>query len=142
WLSSDRPPLQMAYVLAARPFGSWTSGLHYQVLGVALQQLWIVGMWALLDAGRLRARTSALVLTAALVSDIAILHGFFVWPKLVAVGFLLMAAAFIVPDRWTTARRTPGTALLLASLFTLAILCHGTSMYCVIPLVLVAALRG
>src|SRR5207302_4087180 len=99
-------------------------------------------MWALLEAGRVRVRTRALVLTAALVSDVAIVHGFFVWPKLVAVGFLLMAAAFIVADRWTTARRTTGMAVLLASLFTLAILCHGTSMYSVIPLVLIAALRG
>jgi hypothetical protein len=142
WLSSDRPPLQMGYVLAARPFGSWTSGLHYQVLGVALQQLWIVGMWALLEAARVRVRTRALILTAALVSDIAIVHGFFIWPKLVAVGFLLTAAAFIVGDRWTTTRRTPGMAVLLAGLFALAMLCHGTSFYCVIPLVLIAARRG
>ncbi len=142
WLSSDRPPLQMGYVLAARPFGSWTNGLHYQVLGVALQQVWIVGMWALLEAARVRGRTRALILTAALVSDIAIVHGFFVWPKLVAVAFLLTAAAFIFADRWTTARRKPGFAVLLACLFTLAMLCHGTSMYCVIPLVLLAALRG
>jgi hypothetical protein len=135
WLSSDRPPLQMRYVLGARPFGAWTSELHYQVLGVALQQLWIVGMWALLEAGRVRVRTRTLVLTASLVSDITIVHGFFVWPKLVAVGFLLLAAALILGERWNATRRRPGMAVLLASLFALAMLCHGTSMYFVLPMV-------
>jgi len=129
-------------VLAARPFGAGTSELHYQVLGVALQQLWIVGMWALLEVGRVRVRTRALVLIAALVSDITIVHGFFVWPKLVAVGFLLMAAALIFGGCWNTTRRRPGMAVLLASLFALAMLCHGTSVYFVMPLVLFAALHG
>lgn len=99
-------------------------------------------MWALLEVARVRVRTRALILTAALVSDIAIVHGFFIWPKLVAVGFLLTAAALLIGDRWTTTRRTPGMAVLLASLLALAMLCHGTSLYCVIPLVLIAAWRG
>src|SRR5207248_11725427 len=98
--------------------------------------------WALLEAVRVTVRTRALALTASLVSDIAIVHGFCVWPKLVAVGLLLTAAALIFGDRWATARRRPGVAVLLASLFALALLCHGTSAYFVIPLVLIAALRG
>ena len=49
WLSSDRPPLQIGYVLAQRPFGWDESGLHYEVLGVIVQQLWILGMWAVLS---------------------------------------------------------------------------------------------
>ena len=56
WLASDRPPLQVGYVLAQRPFGWDSTGLHYQVLGVILQQLWIVGLWALLLAARVGRR--------------------------------------------------------------------------------------
>ena len=49
WLSSDRPPLQVGYVLAQRPFGWDDPGLHYEVLAVVVQQLWILAMWALLS---------------------------------------------------------------------------------------------
>jgi hypothetical protein len=142
WLSSDRPPLQMGYVVAAMPFGAWKDGLHYQVLSVALQQLWIIGMWALLEATDVRARTRALVMAATLVSDIAILHGFFVWPKLVPVGFLLAAAAIVFSPRWRTARTQQWLGSVVATLLTLALLCHGTSMYAVAALVIVAAVRG
>jgi hypothetical protein len=142
WLSSDRPPLQMGYYVAARPFASRTNQAYFQVLGVALQQLWIIGMCALLEATHVRTRTRMLVLTAALVSDIAIIQGFFTWPKLIAVGFLLCGAAFVFSDRWTTMRSKPGIGLLVASLFALALLCHGTSVYAIVPLALFGALRG
>ena len=55
---------------------------HYEALGVVLQQLWIIGMWALLIAARVSRRTRSLAIVAALVSDVAITNGFFVWPKL------------------------------------------------------------
>ena len=38
---------------------------------------------------------------AALVSDIAILYGFYVWPKLIAAAFLLAALALVISPRWT-----------------------------------------
>ena len=47
WLASDRPPLQIGYANFERTFGWDNLGLHYQVMGVVLQQLWIVGLWAL-----------------------------------------------------------------------------------------------
>jgi len=42
WLSSDRPPLQIGYVLSQRGYGWDTNGLHTQVLGVVLQQLNVI----------------------------------------------------------------------------------------------------
>jgi hypothetical protein len=39
WLSSDRPPLQVGYALLERTFRWDAGGLHYQVMGVVLQQL-------------------------------------------------------------------------------------------------------
>jgi hypothetical protein len=141
WLSSDRPPLQMGYVLAARPWPWSSPGIHYQLVSVALQQTWLVGLWALLIAARVRVITAGFVLCATLLSDIAIVHGFFVWPKLVAVGFLLMAASLILTDRWATTSSALGMGALVGSLFALAMLCHGTSVYGVIPLALIAVLR-
>jgi hypothetical protein len=137
WLSSDRPPLQIGYVLFERPFG-WDAGLHYQVLGVIVQQLWVLGMWALLCAAGLRSRTRGLVALAAIVSDVAIVHGFFVWPKLIAAAFLLAALAMLVSKDWPRLRRAPLAGALFASLCGLAMLAHGSSAFFALPLVAVA----
>jgi hypothetical protein len=142
WLSSDRPPLQTGYVLAQRPFGWDESGLHYQVLGVVLQQLWIVGMWALLCAARIRPLARCLVMFALMVSDIAIVHGFFVWPKLIAAAFVLGAFAMVVSEDWQRLRRSRYAAVLFASLCALAMLAHGASAFGIVPLLIVGSLRG
>lgn len=142
WLSSDRPPLQVGYVLAQRPFGWDDAGLHYQVLGVVVQQLWIVGMWALLCATRIRPLARGLAIFAAMVSDIAILHGFFVWPKLIAAAFLLGALAMVLSEDWPRLRRSPHAAVLFASLCALAMLAHGASAFGIVPLLIIGALRG
>ncbi len=142
WLSSDRPPLQTGYVLAQRPFGWDTAGLQYQVLGVVLQQLWIVGMWALLCAVRLRPLARGLVMLAALVSDIAIVHGFFVWPKLLAAAFLLAALALVLSPEWSSWRHDRWVAALFAALCGLAMLAHGGSAFGILGLLVVGAVRG
>ena len=54
WLASDRPPLQIGYAMAQRPYGWDGNNLHYEVLAVVVQQLWIFGMWAVLCAARVR----------------------------------------------------------------------------------------
>lgn len=142
WLSSDRPPLQIGYALAQRPFGWDGDGLHYQVLGVILQQLWILGMWSVLCAARVRSRTRGLAIFAAMVGDVAILQGFFVWPKLLAASFLLAALAIVVSPRWPELRRSLPVAALFAALCGLAMLAHGGSVFVLIPLLVLAALRG
>lgn len=142
FLSSDRPPLQMGYALEQRVFGWDNAPLHYQVLGVALQQLWIIGVWALLVAARVRVVTRALAVIAVLVSSVAIVHGFFVWPKLLGATFLLAAAALIFTPSWSVARHRSRAALLLGGLFALAMLSHGTSLFGILALVVVAIARG
>ncbi len=142
WLSSDRPPLQVGYVLSQRAFG-WDDGnLNYQVLAVALQQLWIVGLWALLVAARVGRLTRALTMIALLVSDLAIVNGFYVWPKLLPAALLLAAAALVLTPLWDRMRHSLAAAALLAALCGLAMLGHGASVFGVIPLAAVAAFRG
>jgi hypothetical protein len=142
WLMSDRPPLQVGYALAQRGFFHTERELHYEILCVIVQSLWIVGMWAVLIAARLRARTRALAMLAAMVSDVAILHGFFVWPKLIAAAFLLAALAIVISPSWTRSRHDVRVAALIGGLLALSMLAHGSSVFGVIPLVLLAAYRG
>lgn len=142
WLMSDRPPLQIGYTLAQRGFLPTERGLHYEILCVCVQSLWIVGMWAVLCAARLRATTRGLAIFAALVSDIAILHGFFVWPKLIAAAFLLAALAVVLSADWSRERHDLRVGALIGALLALAMLAHGSSIFGVIPLAAIAIYRG
>jgi len=142
WLSSDRPPLQIGYVLSQRRLAWDGSGLHYQVLGVVLQQLWIVGLWALLLAARLGRMVRALVMLAALASPLAILNGFFVWPKMLPAAMLLAAAALVLTPLWPELRRKLWAAGLIAALLAFAMLGHGSSLFAIVPLALLATVRG
>jgi hypothetical protein len=143
WLASDRPPLQVGYVLLERVFG-WddTVALRYDVLGIVLQQLWIVGLWALLLAARVGRVTRALAMLTVLVSDVALVNGFFVWPKMLPTALLLAAAALLLTPLWPRLRRSLWAAALVAMLLALAMLAHGASVFGAIALLLVAAFRG
>jgi hypothetical protein len=135
WLASDRPPLQMGYALAQRP-GEWGNPeLHYQVLGVLLQQFWIIGVWSLLLAGGVDKITRLLTMAMLLVSGTVLVNGFFVWPKLLPAAMLLAAIALLVTPEWFKVRRSQWGAVLLATLFGLALLGHGGSAFIAIPLV-------
>ena len=140
FLSSDRPPLQIGYALAQWPFG-WND-LHYEVTGVVVQQLWILGLWALLCAAGLTPRTRGLAVLAAIVSDLAIVNAFFVWPKLIAAAFALAALAMVLSPDWQRWRREPLAGALFAALCGLAMLSHGSSVFFILPLLGFAALRG
>ncbi len=142
WLFSDRPPLQIAYVLTQHVFGWDTGTLHYEVLGVVLQQLWIVGMWALLVAARVSARTRALAIVAAFASDFVIANSFYVWPKLLGAAFVLAALALVATPRTPTLRDRPWTVVLLGALAALAFLSHGTSVFGLIPVAGIALWKG
>jgi hypothetical protein len=142
WLASDRPPLQIGYMLSQRSFGWDAKGLNYQVLGVLLQQLWIVGLWALLLAARVGRLTRGLAMIAVLVSDLAIVNGFYVWPKLLPAAMLLAAAALVMTPLWPKLRHNLWAAALVAALCGIAMLGHGSSIFGIIPLALVAGFRG
>jgi hypothetical protein len=142
WLASDRPPLQVGYLLSQQPFHFNGDELNYQVLAVCLQQLWIIGLWALLLAARVGRVTKALAMITVLVSDLAIVNGFFVWPKMLPAAMLLAAAALILTPLWDDVRRKLWAGPLIALLFGLAMMGHGSSIFAVVPLALVAAFRG
>jgi hypothetical protein len=142
WMASDRPPLQLGYLLSQWGIGWDSHGVNYQLLGVILQQLWIIGLWALLVAARVGRITRALAVLTVLVSDIAIVNGFYVWPKMLPAAMLLAAAALLITPLWSDLRHRSWAAALIAALLALAMLSHGSSVFGVIPLALIAACRG
>jgi hypothetical protein len=142
WHFSDRPPLQVGFDLLQRPLGWDVKGLNYQVMGVVLQQLWIVGLWALLLAARVGRLTRALAMSAVLLSDLAMVNGFYVWPKMLPTALLLAAAALVLTPLWPTLRRSLWAAALVAALLALALLGHGSAVFGAIPLAAVALWRG
>jgi hypothetical protein len=142
WQSSDRPPLQIGYVLEQRPL-NWTDpALDYEIVGVLVQQLWIVALWALLVAAGVRRGTRALILIAVLVSDLTIVNGFFVWPKMLAAAFVVAASALVLTPVWADVRRSVVGAALLAALIGLSLLSHAASLFGVFPLMLWGAVHG
>lgn len=142
WMLSDRPPLQIGYVLTQRVFGWDERMTHYEVIGVVLQQFWVIGMWALLIAARVTRRTRALAMVALLVSDVVLMNGFFVWPKLLGASLVLAALALVVVPGQSTLRTHPLTVVLLGALAGLAFLSHGTSVFGLIPLAVIALWKG
>lgn len=142
WLASDRPPLQMGYLVTQWPFHLFEKELKYEILGVVLQQLWIVGMWALLLALRVGRVTKALVVAMVLVSPLAIVNGFYVWPKMLPAAMLLGAAALMITPLWDEARSRLWGAVLVAALCGLGMMGHGASAFPIIGLAMVAAFRG
>lgn len=142
WLFSDRPPLQVGYVLAQRPFAIGGAEINYQVLGVILQQLWVVGLWALLLAARVRPLTRGLAVFAVLLSDLAIVNGFFVWPKMLPGALVLALAALVLTPLWDEVRGSLPAAVLAGALAALAMLGHGSAVFGIAPLAVVALWRG
>jgi hypothetical protein len=142
WLASDRPPLQMGYLLTQRPFHLFMGELDYEILGVVLQQLWIIGAWALLDALGVGRITKALAMVTLLVSDLTLVNGFYVWPKLLPAGMLLGAAALMITPLWGEVRSKLWGGALVAALCGLGMMGHGSSAFAIIGLAVVAAFRG
>jgi hypothetical protein len=142
WLASDRPPLQIGYVVTQQPFHFFNEELSYEILGVCLQQLWIIGLWALLGALRVGRVTKALAMLTVLVSDLAIVNGFFVWPKMLPAALLLAAAALVLSPLWDEVRSRLWGAALVAALCGLAMMGHGSSVFGILALAVLAGFRG
>ena len=125
WLSSDRPPLQAGIFLLQRPIRFvGNAGLQYQLLGTALQCLWVCGVWAFLKSIRASDKRIRQVLGFLVFSGFLFYNSLYLWPKLLSAGLMLFAFALIakvaIEDRRISALETT----LTAASFALAILAH------------------
>ena len=132
WKVSDRPPLQAAAALLvfrpAREFGALE--LLYQMIGIFLQSISLIGVWVLVRAAGLGNRYLAPILAFLTFSEIMSFHSFYIWPKLLAGGFMLLAMAFVFRAKWTM------TEVLLSWVsIALALLSHTGVLFTLLPFV-------
>ncbi len=136
WLSSDRPPLQAAWILLLAPVAA-AMGEHWkdaaQYAGIWFQLLWIPAVWQLVRTLGLRPRASVLVVAAPLLSGFFLVNSTFVWPKL--GGAALVLAAFL---NWF--RPSPdadsgwGRFILGGTQAGLGFLAHGSVAFALVPI--------
>ncbi len=139
WLSSDRPPLQTGMTLAIGPEG--VRKTPYETVGALAQSLWILGLWILLRAFRLSPRVIALVVGSIVFTGFTIVNTFYVWPKLLPAAFMLAFAAPIIALRPRTGRTPWLMRVIMGTLLALSLLSHGGTLFALIGLIVVLALR-
>ncbi len=136
YLSSDRPPLQAAIVLSQYPAITIPWQLGYQVLSVELQSLWIFGLFLLLYALNIRRQAIACVLTGCLFTNFVFVQSSFVWPKMLAVAYMLGFCALLLSRRLASGSEWRVVSSLTAgALLAWAFLAHGASLFALLPLV-------
>lgn len=138
WHSSDRPPLQTGMILAQWPFLARPRQLGYTTLGAVLQSLWIFALWLLLHAFNLDRRAVSLALAVPLFSGFVFLNTFYLWPKLFAAAFMLLFAAFILPQRAGRLPHERLEAALAGALLAFGLLTHGGSLFALLGIVAAA----
>jgi hypothetical protein len=142
WDSSDRPPLQAGVYLSQEAVlpGADTQAVHYVVVGVLLQGLWIFGIWGLLAAVRARARLMSLVLTAILFSGFVVVNTFFTWPKLFAAAYLALLAGILFTPSFKQLRGSAIAGATAGALAGAGLLAHGGTVLALLGFVVVMAI--
>ncbi len=135
WLSSDRPPLQSGIVLWMYPLTINGRDLPYEIAAVILQLTFLVGLWAYLEACQVNRKAVALVLAATFFSGFTLLNSFFTWPKLFAVGFLLLIPAYLFTGRYARIRNQWRVGAALGVAAALAMLSHGGSAFALVGII-------
>jgi hypothetical protein len=136
WQAGDRPPLQTgAYLLQQSVFGSnWF--VHYEIIGVICQSLWIFGVWGFCRAAWVSNKVTALVLAVTAFSGFAIVNTFFTWPKLFPAAYLMLVAAAVLTPALEEMRRKVAAPLAVGLCLGLSVFGHPGSAMVVIALVI------
>ena len=143
WKSSDRPPLQTAIVLLQRPLWSEEqSGLYYQILATFLQSLWVASLWLMLQTLRVDRKTVAVTVGFCIFSGFFVLNTFFVWPKLLAAAFFVIALVVLRFPEGKTAYCTRTDTIIGGAAIALAMLSHGGVAFSVVALAIVMLASG
>jgi len=143
WKSSDRPPLQTGIALLQFPMWSFkTRGLDYQILGTFLQSMWVVPIWGLVNSLLPDRRVNVTVFAFCLLSGFFLVHTFYVWPKLLAATYFLLALWVLGYSQGKISIATPMNAGIAGAAIGLALLSHGGVVFSVIALgIIVLATR-
>ena len=101
WGMSDRPPLQAGMFLVQRPLSLWTGlgiGGHYEAVAVGFQCCWVPAVWVLARLSGLTPQQALRTLTLLAFSGFVLFNSVFVWPKMLAGAFGLLAASPLVSE--------------------------------------------
>lgn len=134
WLSSDRPPLQAGNIVWTYPWTFHHENLAYLGMSVFLQCSFLAGLWAFLTAGKIGRRPLALAMVVCFFSGFTFLNGFYTWPKLYPVAYLLIVAAYLLTERYHQVRDRKMTGALVGITLALAMLGHGGSFFAIVGL--------
>lgn len=136
WLSSDRPPLQTGFLLASGVYNLGpVSELNYLVNATCIQQMWIVGLLALLSANRIPRSIAVGICALTMLSATALINGIYTWPKLLPVAYILLALVILLPEfeqRSETAINQFYRGAALGCSAALAMLSHGASAFAIL----------
>lgn len=132
WLSSDRPPLQAGFYLLLRPLAPTDGGTLYQVAAVYLQATILIPLASIISALGLE-RVRGLVLLLISTSALVIYNGTFVWPKLIAATFCLVAYAALFPSRHDNSSELFHICV-AAVAAALAMLSHGGAIFALLSI--------
>jgi hypothetical protein len=143
WKSSDRPPLQTAIVLLQRPvWPESQSAFDYQILGTFLQSMWIASLWLLVQTFSASRRILVVVCGFSIFSGFFVLHTFYIWPKLLAAAFFVIALVAIRFPEGGISRCNRIDTMLGGAAIALAMLSHGGIAFSVIGLAIVLLASG
>jgi hypothetical protein len=141
WQSSDRPPLQIGWILLFRPLLS-SLGFNLSVIsgaaGTWFQLFWVPAIWAMAESMGCPKWRSAAVAVSASPFGYMLFNSVYVWPKL-AAGALAVGAGAILLRRTDTQRGRPSSPRLTIAaglLLGLGLLSHGGAAFAVLAILL------
>ncbi|MBS0630709.1 MAG: hypothetical protein JSS11_02265, partial [Verrucomicrobia bacterium] len=92
WLSSDRPPMQSAWIMLLGPWlhpGGGPADAISQAMGFWFQLLWVPALAAFFRRLGLGLRDALLLVFLAALHGLIFINSIYVWPKLSAAAFCL-----------------------------------------------------
>lgn len=141
WLGSDRPPLQSGFhLLFGAPAGDAEVRWAYQIVSTLAQTWAALGAFVLALALFGSRRASWLAGAAVALCPLFIIHGVYVWPKLLPAGLLCVTASLFFTPQFTQSRHTIRAALLAGVAAGLAMGAHGATAFTLLGFSLVAVL--
>jgi hypothetical protein len=143
WLSSDRPPLQTSLFLVTPGHLFWgNSEQGYQSAAVAFQMLALVGAWTLARSMGAGQRIALASMAGVFFTPVVLVNGAYVWPKLLAATFVLVAAAIHFSPGRSEIKQQARCGVLVGLLSCLSMLSHGGSAFALIGIAIATLMVG
>jgi hypothetical protein len=132
WQASDRPPLETGMMLTGYPLAPRQNRAAVGLLlSLVINLTWVLGLWSLLRSlGVADRRVMGVVLTVALAGTVYV-NTVYAWPKMLAGGLVLVAAAALLDKATPAWLRWP----IVGAASALALLSHGAAAFGLVALV-------